>query len=113
MSDEIPELEGNDTFVPMDSTVAEESGIGASVDETAAGAQSSMPVEVERRKKRVSLYWKRPKSHLYEYNYDYGENYYKVSFFVQSIRHSSFKNRILCVFMYRVWLIIWMYEEAA
>lgn len=91
MSDEIPELEGNDTFVPMDSTVVEESGISASVDEAAAGAQSNMPVEVERRKKRVSLYWKRPKSHLYEYNYDYGENYYKGMVDYLDVRGSGLK----------------------
>ena len=78
--DEIPELEGgapsmdnNDEFVPME---------GAGNAEAAPAMETQQPnlnlQEVEKRRKRVSIYWKRPKSHLYEYNYDYGANYYKV-----------------------------------
>lgn len=37
---------------------------------------ASAPVS-DKKKKRVSLHWNRPKCHLYEYNYDYGSNYYK------------------------------------
>ncbi|CAG0920353.1 unnamed protein product [Notodromas monacha] len=30
-----------------------------------------------RRRSKYNVHWKRPKSHLYEYNFDYGSNYYK------------------------------------
>ena len=75
MSDEMPELEGGDAFVPLEDTnaVIAEGEIPAenAADPAAAVAEvpQNIPVEVEKRKKRVSLYWKRPKSHLYEYNY--------------------------------------------
>lgn len=76
MSDEMPELEGGDAFVPIDDgnvVMAEGAeGIPAeNADQAPAPAEvpQNIPVEVEKRKKRVSLYWKRPKSHLYEYNY--------------------------------------------
>ena len=49
----MPELE-NESFVPLESDTILENPI--------AETQSNVkPVEVERRKKRVSLYWKRPK----------------------------------------------------
>lgn len=71
-----------DTFVPVESSepaaepmegVAE---AAAAEPAPAAEPQLAMP-EPEKRRKRVSIYWKRPKSHLYEYNFDYGANYYK------------------------------------
>lgn len=62
MSD-MPELEGGEVVpdAPAD----------------AADAQPEVPAEMplgeapveNKPKRRVSLYWKRPKSHLYEYNY--------------------------------------------
>lgn len=79
----MPDLEGGDTFVPLEegdaSAVAQETEINAAEAGSVPPAeiQPNIPVEVEKRKKRVSLHWKRPKSHLYEYNYDYGSNYYK------------------------------------
>lgn len=80
MWDDEPEMEGGgDTFVPVE-------GGEAAVDVPADAQATEMiavegdaippaeilpniPVEVEKRKSRVSIHWKRPKSHLYEYNY--------------------------------------------
>ena len=65
-------MDNNDAFVPLESD-------GAGSAEAAPTEQVNLNLpEVEKRRKRVSIYWKRPKSHLYEYNYDYGSNYYKV-----------------------------------
>ena len=79
--DEMPELEGgvpsmdnNDAFVPLESDGA---GSAEAAPTEPQQVNLNLP-EVEKRRKRVSIYWKRPKSHLYEYNYDYGSNYYKV-----------------------------------
>lgn len=84
MSYEMPALE-DESFVPSEgdgnnefAPAAEEGGLTNAAAST-EGPQSNNGQQVERRNKRVSLYWKRPKSHLYEYNYDYGSNYYKVS----------------------------------
>jgi hypothetical protein len=48
--------------------------------EAAAPAAEPAPAAAEapRRKKGPNLHWNRPKSHVYEYNFDYGGNYYKV-----------------------------------
>jgi len=73
MSDEFPALEGEVSMqVPA--------GEGEAVPEEAAAPEpaAAAPVVEMRKKKPCALYWKRPKSHLYEYNYGYGENYYKV-----------------------------------
>lgn len=76
MSYEMPEMEGEDTFVPLEESDAVvnsevmETNVNAEAEPVAAAeVQPNIPVEVEKRNKRVSLYWKRPKSHLYEYNY--------------------------------------------
>lgn len=79
MSYEMPELEGGDSFVPLeegDNVVHDTEAMetNAEVVDSAADVAETQPnipieVEVEKRKKRVSLHWKRPKSHLYEYNY--------------------------------------------
>ena len=63
MSD-MPELEGGEA-----APVAVEEAPAA---EAAAEQPAEMPLgeaPVEKRKRRVSIYWKRPKSHLYEYNF--------------------------------------------
>jgi hypothetical protein len=79
--DEMPELEGGvpsmdncDAFAPLESDGA---GSAEAAPTEPQQVNLNLP-EVEKRRKRVSIYWKRPKSHLYEYNYDYGSNYYKV-----------------------------------
>jgi len=75
MSYEMPDLEGGDTFTPVEEgdALGGSQGMETNVAEAdqapAAEIQPNIPVEVEKRKKRVSIYWKRPKSHLYEYNY--------------------------------------------
>lgn len=116
--------EGNSDFVPLegDSNLTPGAGeSGAPANDPAADAQlNSAPAEVERRKKRVSLYWKRPKSHLYEYNYDYGANYYKVWIFISSLKYFPYSKKYLegiykafiRHFATRVWLTTWM-EDAA
>ena len=78
----MPDLEGGDTFTPVEEGAdalagSTEANVAEAEQAPAAEIQPNIPVEVEKRKKRVSIYWKRPKSHLYEYNYDYGSNYYK------------------------------------
>jgi hypothetical protein len=73
MSYEMPDLEGGDTFIQEGDAQASSQGMETNAAEAdqvpAAEIQPNIPVEVEKRKKRVSIYWKRPKSHLYEYNY--------------------------------------------
>lgn len=62
MSD-MPELEGGEAPAVEEAPAAPEA---------AAEQPAEMPLgeaPVEKRKRRVSIYWKRPKSHLYEYNF--------------------------------------------
>ena len=75
MSDEFPALEGE---VPMEVPAGEGEPVPVAEEEAAAAPVEAAPVVEMRKKKPCALYWKRPKSHLYEYNYGYGENYYKV-----------------------------------
>ena len=70
----VPSMDNNDAFVPLESDGA---GSAEAAPTEPQQVNLNLP-EVEKRRKRVSIYWKRPKSHLYEYNYDYGSNYYKV-----------------------------------
>ena len=71
-----------DTFVPVESSepaaepmegVAEAAATAEPA--PAAEPQLAMP-EPEKRRKRVSIYWKRPKSHLYEYNFGKQTSYH-------------------------------------
>lgn len=66
-------MDNCDAFVPLESDGA---GSAEAAPTEPQQVNLNLP-EVEKRRKRVSIYWKRPKSHLYEYNYDYGSNYYK------------------------------------
>ena len=43
-----------------------------------APAEAPQSVAEARKKRGPPLHWNRPKSHVYEYNFDYGGNYYKV-----------------------------------
>lgn len=71
MSD-MPELEGGE------SAPVEEAPVDAAQPEQPAEMPlAEAPIVENKPKRRVSIYWKRPKSHLYEYNYDYCSNYYK------------------------------------
>lgn len=90
----MPELEGGDTFVPLedgDAILSEGMETNPADADPAAAAAETQPnlpveVEVEKRKKRVSLTWKRPKSHLYEYNYGLLKN---IPFYqIKSTNHS-------------------------
>jgi len=86
MSDEFPALEGEVSMqVPA--------GEGEAVPEEAAAPEpaAAAPVVEMRKKKPCALYWKRPKSHLYEYNYGYGENYYKGMIDYLDERSNGFK----------------------
>merc|ERR1712137_1444051 len=86
MSDEFPALEGEVSMqVPA--------GEGEAVPEEAAAPEPAAvaPVVEMRKKKPCALYWKRPKSHLYEYNYGYGENYYKGMIDYLDERSNGFK----------------------
>jgi hypothetical protein len=52
------------------------------MEDTGAGSFPASDLDMQldsgaRRRGKYNVYWKRPKSHLYEYNYDYGSNYYK------------------------------------
>ena len=75
--DDEPEMEKEEAFVPLEESDPLVSGEAMEANPAAESAepapaveiQPNLPVEVEKRNKRVSLYWKRPKSHLYEYNY--------------------------------------------
>jgi len=40
-------------------------------------AQAFVGSEAPKRRPKSFLHWQRPKSQLYEYNYDYGSNYYR------------------------------------
>lgn len=77
MSEEYPALEGE---APMAAADGEAEVPVAGEEAAAAQPAAEAPVVEMRKKKPCALYWKRPKSHLYEYNYGYGENYYKVCY---------------------------------
>jgi len=88
MSDEFPALEGE---VPMEVPAGEGEPVPVAEEEAAAAPVEVAPVVEMRKKKPCALYWKRPKSHLYEYNYGYGENYYKGMIDYLDERSSGFK----------------------
>ena len=49
--------------------------------EVAAAAEAALAPVTEVKRRRNNSNWKRPVSLMYAYNYDYGENYYKVRWF--------------------------------
>lgn len=83
---EMPELEGGDSFVPLESGETGEAPAPAQVqlDEAILAAA---PVS-DKKKKRVSVNWNRPKSHLYEYNY--GKSITLSTTFIKSADFSCF-----------------------
>lgn len=94
MSEEWPALEGESSVLVDETVQAAAEGesaepVAAAAAEDTATAAAAKP---ERRKKKpCDLYWKRPKSHLYEYNYGYGENYYKAQIDYLDQRSNGFK----------------------
>ena len=85
MDEETPTLEGEQELAPAEAPAEAPAGAPAEAPAPEPEAAAPAPVVEMRKKKPCNLFWKRPKSHLYEYNYGYGENYYKVSVYSYSI----------------------------
>jgi len=51
--------------------------MGDVVDAETPSAGGTFVGEEPKKRPKVFVHWSRPKSYLYEYNYDYGSNYYR------------------------------------